>query len=386
MKIAIDARLYGLRNRGLGRFLIEHLKGLEEVDEQNSYSVFLKEENKDEYQPVKKNFHKKIWDVPWYSLKEQTDTAVLKEEKADLYYFPHWNVPMFLGKPFVVTIHDMILFDYPDRRASTQSWWKYKLKYAAFRLLIGAVLRKAQAVVAVSESTRQAILKYFPQTKNIQVIYEGAPELALAQAFDLLKHRITKPYILYVGAAYPHKNLLFLVRSFQRARESTGCQLVLVGRKDFFYERLEAQAKAEGLDKDVVFFGSATDAELSYLYDMAQASVSPALVEGFGFNGLESMAKGVPVAASNIPCFEEIFAEGPEYFDPKDENDCARALVLVSTDEAKRKSMIDNGKQIPARYNWKESAEKYKHLFESLVNNKSDGGSTPQETSSSHHA
>lgn len=366
MKIAIDARLYGLKNRGLGRFLIEHLKGLEKVDEQNAYSVFLKQENKDEYQPSKANFQKKIWDVPWYSLKEQTDSKVLKQSGADLYYFPHWNVPMLLGKPYVVTIHDMILFDFPDRRASTQSWLKYKLKYAAFRLLIGTVLRKAKAVVAVSDSTKQAILKHFPQTKNIRVIYEGAPELALAQPFDLGKHGIKKPYILYVGAAYPHKNLLFLIKSFQRARENLDCQLVLVGRKDFFYERLEAEAKAAGLDQDVVFFGSATDAQLSHLYDNARAAAYPSLVEGFGFGGLEAMTKGVPVVAADIACFQEIFGAAPRYFDPKDVEVCATALVVACNDEAARVEMIEAGKKIPHRYNWTESAEQYKQLFESF--------------------
>lgn len=386
MKIAIDARLYGLKNRGLGRFLIEHLKGLESVDEQNSYSVFLKEENKDEYQPAKKNFVKKIWNTQWYSLKEQTDTAVLKNEQADLYYFPHWNVPMLLGKPYVVTIHDMILFDFPDRRASTQSWLRYKLKYVAFRMLMGAVLARAKAVVAVSYSTRDAILKHFPKTKNIQVIYEGAPELAPSEVVNLGKHGIQKPYILYVGAAYPHKNLPFLLRSFQEARKTIDCQLVLVGRKDFFYERLASDAARSGIDKDVVFFGGATDGELAYLYEHAHMAVSPSLVEGFGFGGLEAMTKGIPVVASRISCFREIFGDAPQYFDPTNEHDCARALILVSRDESARTSMIQVGNTIPVRYNWKKSAEEYTHLFERLVNNKSDGGSTPQQTSGSHHA
>ena len=366
MKIAIDARLYGLKNRGLGRFLIEHLKGLEAADEQTSYSVFLKEENIGEYQPAKKNFVKKIWNTPWYSLKEQTDTTILKNEQADLYYFPHWNVPMLLGKPYVVTIHDMILFDYPDRRASTQSWLRYKLKYLAFRMLMGAVLARAKAVVAVSGSTRDAILKHFPQTKSIQVIYEGAPELAQSEVVNLGKHGIQKPYILYVGAAYPHKNLPFLLRSFQEARKMIDCQLVLVGRKDFFYERLASEAAQAGLDRDVVFFGGATDGELAYLYEHSRVAVSPSLVEGFGFGGLEAMTKDIPVDASRIPCFQEIFGDAPQYFDPSNVSDCARVLAEVYTSEELRGRMITAGREIPKRYDWIESARKYKKLFEKL--------------------
>ncbi len=367
MKIAIDARLYGLKNRGLGRFLIEHLKALENADEQNSYSVFLRKENFDEYEPTNPNFKKLLWDVPWYSLKEQLDSKTLKQSGADLFYFPHWNVPIFLNRPFVVTIHDMILFDYPDRRASTQSWWKYKLEYTAFRVLIGQVLKRAPAVVAVSESAKQAILKHFPHTKNIHVIYEGAPELAAAQPFDLLKHGIKKPYILYVGAAYPHKNLPFLIRSFQKARETIDCQLVFVGRTDFFYERLAAETKTAGLDPDVIFFGSATDGELAYLYEHACAAVSPSFVEGFGFGGLEAMSKGIPVVASRIPCFEEIFGAAPRYFDPLDVEACATALIEAYRDEAKRSHMVEEGKKIPERYNWKESAGRYQQFFESLA-------------------
>jgi glycosyltransferase involved in cell wall biosynthesis len=98
------------------------------------------------------------------------------------------------------------------------------------------------------------------------------------------------------------------------------------------------------------------------------------------------MTKDIPVVASRIPCFQEIFGNAPEYFDPTNEHDCARALILASRDESARTSMVQIGNTIPVRYNWKKSAEEYTNLFERLVNNKSDGGSTPQQTSGSHHA
>lgn len=364
MHIAIDARLYGLKNRGLGRFLIEHLKHLEVVDEHNSYSVLLRTDNFDEYEPANPRFKKLLWDVPWYSWREQVGAGFLRSLNADLYYFPHWNVPLFLGKPYVVTIHDMILFDFPDRRASTQSWLQYKLKYAAFRFLVGATMRNAQAVVAVSQATKTAILNHFPKTKNIQVIYEGAPELAVPEVVNLGKHGIQKPYILYVGAAYPHKHLPFLLRSFQHVRTSVDCQLVLVGRSDFFYERLALEARTAGIDRDVVFFGSATDGELAYLYNQARTVVCPSLVEGFGFSGLEALSRGVPVVASRIPCFEEILGQAPLYFDPKDEASCAHALIRGSSDELTRTRAMQSGVDHALKYDWHKSAQQYTQLFE----------------------
>ena len=71
MHIAIDARMYGTKQRGIGRYLVKLIEGLEQEDEKNEYTIFLRKENFEGYQPKNPRFKKSLWDAPWYGLREQ---------------------------------------------------------------------------------------------------------------------------------------------------------------------------------------------------------------------------------------------------------------------------------------------------------------------------
>lgn len=362
MNIGIDARMYGIHNRGLGRYVMELTAGLERIDSENQYSVFLRKNNWDEYTPSVPNFAKKLWDVPWYTVREQCSLCP-PQKGLNVMHFPHWNVPRFQRYPYIVTIHDLILFDFPSSRATTRNWFAYKIKYAAFKWLIGQTIKRADAIIAVSNATANAIRAHFPRVSNISVIHEGAPLLVAPQAFDLGKRGIKKRYILYVGAVYPHKNVGLLLRAFAIVQKTQDIQLVLIGRKDFFYERLEREAVFAGNNKNVVFFGEARDAELVYLYQNAIATVAPSLVEGFAFGALESMVVGTPVLASRIPCFEEVLKDGAMYFDPHSADDCALKLLHITNDSGVRLELIQKGKTVSGQYSWDRTAQETKELY-----------------------
>jgi len=222
MRIGIDARFYGPKQKGLGRYVQKLVEGLEKaVNDKYEFIIFLRKENWLEYQPKNPNFRKVLTDCQWYGLKEQILMPLkIRQEKVDLMHFPHFNVPIFCLKPFVITIHDLILKKFPTRRASALGPVLYWIKNLAYQLVIHSAVKRAKKIIAVSNYTKKDILKYFKvKSEKIEVVYEGSPSNnSRSDLFDAQGQtfKITKPYLLYVGNAYPHKNLERLILAFAK--------------------------------------------------------------------------------------------------------------------------------------------------------------------------
>ena len=99
---------------------------------------------------------------------------ILKKYNLDIVHFPHFNVPVFWKGKFVVTIHDLILFHHPTRRASALSPLLYFIKKMAYHWAIRNAVRKSRKIIAVSEHTKKDIVEHFriPEDK-IAVTYEA---------------------------------------------------------------------------------------------------------------------------------------------------------------------------------------------------------------------
>lgn len=388
MRIGIDARFYGSLGKGLGRYtekLIEHLEG---IDQEHEYVVFLRRENFSEYTPKNHNFRKEIAQYAWYGFSEQT-LFVLKLYRGqfNLVHFPHFNVPLFYRRKFMVTIHDLILVHYPTLHNTTRFSYLYWFKFFMYRIVIASAIRRAEHIVAVSQFTKNDIVSHYPCARGkISVTYEAADaycrlllpkdEERLFFRLGLLGKRsedseisyrdIIQPYFLYVGNAYPHKNLPVL---FGVARAFPEHTLVLVGREDFFYTRLKEEAARLGI-RNILFAGFLTDQELSSLYRLARIYLFPSLYEGFGLPPLEAMACGVPVVASLRGSLPEILGDAAWYFDPASEEALLAAVRRVETDTRLRDSLRERGYRQVARYHFHDMAALTQSLYQEAFKNK----------------
>ncbi|TAK96478.1 glycosyltransferase family 1 protein [Patescibacteria group bacterium] len=374
MRIGIDARFYGSVGKGLGRYTQKLIEQLERIDSKNQYVIFLRQENFDEYQPKNKNFQKVLANYQWYTLAEQIHLPrLLKKAKLDLVHFPHFNVPLAYRGKFVITIHDLILLHFPTRRGSTLSPLRYWGKFLAYRWVIWSALRRAERVITVSHFTKKDILSHYaiPERK-IVVTHEGCgmPEIVQnSPATEKILHAygILKPYILYVGNAYPHKNLERLARAFLLLqKQHSQLQLVLVGKSDYFYNQLQKLVERESIPR-VRFAGFVAESDLPAVYQQAEAYVFPSLYEGFGLPPLEAMAEQVPVVASNHACMREILGGAAEYFDATQEEQIAEAINRVLTDQPLRAFLIEKGRQQIKQYDWQSMAKVTKKIYEAVV-------------------
>ncbi|MDI6778165.1 MAG: glycosyltransferase family 1 protein [Patescibacteria group bacterium] len=371
MKIGIDARFFGSIGKGLGRYTQKLVENLEKIDSENQYFIFIRKENWSEYQPKNKNFQKILADIPWYGFREQIQfPRLFKKFKINLVHFPHFNVPLFYRGKFVVTIHDLILLRYPTKRASTFSPFIYFFKKMAYGIVIRRAVRKSEKIIAVSKHTKRDIEKYFGvPSEKIIVTYEA---IDLAQKAPnepggkiLERYGIIKPYLLYVGNAYPHKNLERLVLVFREiAKKHPHLHLVLVGKEDYFYKRLK-KFVSENFAKNVIFADFVPDEHLGAVYREALLYIFPSLYEGFGLPPLEAMACGTPVASSNASCLPEILGEAAVYFDPEGMANMAETIERVIADGEIRKEIVAKGKEQIRKYGWEKMARETLEIYHS---------------------
>ena len=373
MNIGIDARLYGPKvgGGGLGRYVEQLITELQKVDNKNRYLLFLKKDNYDTCKITNKNFKKCLADVHWYSAKEQFQMpGLVDSKKLDLMHYPHWNIPVRSKTPFVVTIHDLLLLEEPTsaKKATQLDPFRYKLKYLGYKFIVDRAVNKSKHIVAVSEFTKGSILKHFSTSADkISVIHEGVTTAKPApKNLQPPTSNLQPPYFLYVGNAYPHKNLEALIHGFAFFHKlHPEVKLVLVGKHDLFWKWLEKEFDEVQIPKEsVVFWGYATEDELDSLYQNATLYVFPSRHEGFGLPPLEAMARGVPVAASRATAIPEILGDAALYFEPDDIEAMVEVMEQALSDEKLRQSMTKKGHEQIKKYSWKHMAEETKKIYE----------------------
>jgi len=378
MIIGIDARFFGPRGKGLGRYTQKLIESLEELDGQNDYVIFLRRANFDEFQPKNPRFKKVLADFRWYGLTEQIlFPAAIRRQKIDLMHFPHFNVPVFYFGRYLVTVHDLILRYFGTRRSSTLGAVKYYFKNLGYKVVFWLAVKRAEKIITVSDYVKKDLIKNFHfQPEKIVVTPEGAPPRSLpfpGLRYKLREFGLTKPYLIYVGNAYPHKNLERLIKAFEilTGDLKKDFQLALVGEEDYFYERLQAEAKDSILSEPeiferIVFTDFVADEDLWLLYQNASLYVFPSLCEGFGLPPLEAMSQGVPVVCSGATCLPEILGEAAIYFDPLSPRDMAEKINQVLDDEKLRRDLIAKGFEQIKKYSWKEMGEETLKVYSAI--------------------
>lgn len=344
---------------------------LDKVDKRNQYVLFVLSRDVENIKSQISNLKNEKWkfivaDIRWHTVEEQLRfPEVLNKENLDLVHFPYFSVPIFYNRPFVVTIHDLIINHFPTGQASTLPYPLYWFKLQAYKYVIFQAASRAKRVITVSNATKQEVIDHFKiSSKDVVVTYEGVGSEVVSDVQYKCILDI-KNYFLYVGNAYPHKNLQRLIDAFEIIRKDhKDISLVLIGRDDFFYRKLRGQhEKTPG----VIFKNVATDQELACYYKHAKALIMPSLMEGFGLTPLEAMANACVVLASDIPSLREICNNAAIYFDPHDVKSIARSMhsVLEKSEPKFLDDLRKKGRGRVASFSWRKMAEETIAVYES---------------------
>lgn len=374
-KIGIDARMYSIPG-GIGRYTRELINGLEKIDQENDYVVFIDRDGFDNYKPQNKNFKKVISDVGWYGLSEQIKMPrIWRREGLDLIHFTHFNKSIFYRKPYVVTIHDLTysVVAKEGMRISKLPPLVYLFKYFVYEIVIKDTIKKAKLIIVPSFVSKKDILSQYKINKDkVEVTYESADKSFSTDekksVFSELSDRFgikRKKYFIYVGNASPHKNLDRLVRAFDIVvGKNKDFHLVLAGKKDKFYASLQDRVLKENIgDGKIVFTDVVTDDELKALLSNSYAFVFPSLAEGFGIPPLEAMASGTPVLTSAISCLPEICENAALYFNPYLESSIAEKMMMIIEGEKMRDRFIENGLSHIKKFSWEKMAKETRDAY-----------------------
>lgn len=376
MKIGIDARMLA-SNFGIGRYLQELIAALAATTPAErlnlDFVIFVKTQEQAQLveslhlgKVVRANIH-------WYTIKEQLKfSKIIDKEKIDLMHFPHWNVPLNYHGRFVLTIHDLIMYHFPRPEATTLGPIKFWVKNKFHRLVVQSAAERAEKIITPTQFTRQDVAETLkiPAEKIIVTHLAPAQKTTISTISNqeeeniLTAYKIQKPYLLYVGSAYPHKNLAGLISAWNifNKQYSHNYELVLAGPPDVFYKKLLKKNPAENL----IFVPNPSDQNLNALYKHARAFVFPSLYEGFGLPPLEAMANKIPTIASKASCLPEILKNAAEYFNPQNPDEIAQTIQKIFTDENLRAQLIATGTDLLPQYSWQKTANQTLSLYQSF--------------------
>lgn len=175
-------------------------------------------------------------------------------------------------------------------------------------------------------------------------------------------------YFIYVGNAYPHKNLKRLIEAMVKLNKKVkeNIELYIVSSRSVFTERLEKLVRELRAEEYIKLLGFVADDKLKILYKNSLAFIFPSISEGFGLPGLEAMNAQTLVACSDIPVFKEIYKDVPIYFNPFDVNSISDSMRLVlDMDPEAREKRIEKGLTLAKTYSWSKMAEETLKVYES---------------------
>ncbi|HEY4362603.1 MAG TPA: glycosyltransferase family 1 protein [Bryobacteraceae bacterium] len=231
----------------------------------------------------------------------------------------------------------------------------------ADRSFFERIVRRADALIAVSENTRQDAIRLLQiAPEKITTIHSGIP----AAYFAAIPTKRTRPYVLYVGAIEPRKNLPTLLDAWKQLKPDLrkGFELAIAGPAGWSSEAAIARVRAEA-----TYLGYVPEADLPGLVAGAAAFVYPSLYEGFGFPVVQAMAAGVPVVTSNTSCLPEIAGDAALLADPRSASEIAAQLTRLLESESLRDDLASRGRKRAERYRWEACATRSLEFFRSVA-------------------
>ena len=377
MRIGFDAKRIFHNFRGLGNYSRNLVEGLIRHFPEEEYILFtppLKDprgiEWKQDLPDLKLRTPRSYWGQSLPSFWRSFSLAgAIGRDKLDLYHGLSHELPLGIQKTkskTLVTIHDLIFMRYPH----FFPWIDRQIYYQKYRHAI----EKADLIIAICEQTKRDLIHFFktPQEK-IKVVYQSCHPLFFSKpdpkawGFVKQKFKLTRPYILSVGAIEERKNILLLVRAFCRLKNLIPHHLVLVGEGREYKKRLYEEIEKNRVSERVLFLKGVENRELPDLYRHGDLFVYPSLFEGWGIPNVEALFCRIPVITSRGSSLQESAGPNSLFIDPSSVEELAHQMEKVLFDKGLRENMVAQGYSYAQQFHWKNTSERVMSVYRSLV-------------------
>lgn len=371
MHIGIDATSLPEQLTGAGNYVFQLISALNRIDTANRYLVFTSTRQaealgveREGFRVLRHDFRARGTRLVWEQLGLPT---LVRRHRLDVLHSPHYTMPLRHSARSVVTFHDLTFVLYPELHQVVKRFF--------FPAMMRWSARHARRIIAVSESTRQDLVRTLGVSpERVTTVLSAAdadyrPATAAQVAEVCTRYGLRSgEYLLYVGVLEPRKGIDRLVEAFGRISPGAdGLKLVIAGKRGWMYDQIFTQVAALGLEDRVTFPGYVPRADLPPLYSGARAFVYPSRYEGFGLPVLEAMSCGTPVVTTNVSSMPEVAGDGALLVDPDDVPALAAALARVVHDTRLREQLSGRGRTRAASFSWERCARETIRVYQDAV-------------------
>lgn len=358
MRIAIDGQSIANIKSGLGIYTERLFHTLKTSDPNNDYVLIQKKQGSGE-----RTYQRMFWEnciLPFRAAKEGVDILHIPAFAAPLWKAGRWKT--------VITIHDLIGKLFPENLSFfSRFYWGKWLPLAN---------RFGDCIIVDSECTKIDVIKYLKvDSEKVRVIYLAASDHFTNHKSQneiervCIKHRVKRPYLLFVGNIEPRKNLARVIRAFSnvRKKDKSELNLVIVGSKAWDYPNIHKLINELELSDSILCLNYVDDEDLVSLYNGGELLVFPSLYEGFGLPIVEAMQCGMPVLTSNLSSMPEVGGKAAYYVNPYEEREIEEGMRLILTDSQLQNELRAKGLIQAKQFSWKQTAEQTLAVYQELA-------------------
>jgi glycosyltransferase involved in cell wall biosynthesis len=293
--------------------------------------------------------------------------AAVRRYGIDLLYNPKYSIPLAAPCPSVWVCHGLDWYVMP--------WASKRIDRLSHQFLVPRYASRADAIIAVSEITRQHVMQYLRvPSDRVMTVYSGVDDVFRTRPnesrLNEIRTRYSLPerFLLYAGAIYPPKNFARMVRAYAEVGPERGIPLVVAGGENrYLSEREIEEPNALGIAEWVRWPGWVNQEDLAGFYALANALLLPSLFESCGLPVLEAMAAGTPVVTSDRYGTRELARDAAVLVDPESVESIAAGIRRVLDDPAGRDQLISAGRARSREFTWGRCASETLQVLETVA-------------------
>lgn len=376
--IAIDGREANIKSRvGSNVYAFEIINSLEKIFKnikQVKATVLLSSEKIDDLPEEREGWSYKVFGPEKFWTQWALPIHLFENKQTyDVFFTPGHYAPRHSPVPYVSTVMDTAFIDFPDHFKKSDTikltkWTDYSVK-------------NASKVVTISQHTKDEVIKNYQKSpEDVVVAYPGVdvgkPRFLSKETNAFFKkHKITEPYLLFVGTIQPRKNLIRLIEAFEifnrmnagrslkkktskaKSKELKRVKLVLAGKVGWLSDEIIKKIDASPLKNKIITTGFVSRKEKEILYKYAFASCLVGLYEGFGIPPLESLHLLTPPIVSNTTSLPEVVGKAGFLANPNNPEDIANKIWDAFTMNSREKGIFrKRARKQVKKFSWSKSA------------------------------
>ncbi len=288
------------------------------------------------------SFHRLIWNIFFL--------PVIAKKYDLVYSFTSHGSPFIKNQ--IITIHDLICFQYPEQN---------KFQYIYFKYILPSIIKSCKKIVVISEFTKQDVIKHYKVNPDkLVVIYCGHDHLKdldtsteKADLEELESLTGGQSFFLTVGASLAHKNVDKIIEAMQAV---PGYLLLVTGPNNSYYSQLKLSTKKKNY-KNIIFLNYVSDSFLKMLYKNCVANVYLSSYEGFGSTPLEAAMSNKISVVADKSVLPEIYGDSVMYVNPENIAEVKKTFTSVVSLDFNDIVFKDKFPDLIKKYNWANMAD-----------------------------